>query len=109
MGEHALRQMPNVPHFVLDGLVGSIRTDESTVPSLLDQVEKLSSVRVLVDRKTRPNLPSKPVSPARLERNAETAFAVYESRDVRSKFHREKPGPASYAPDQPGASRDLNP
>ena len=47
-------------------------------PSLPDHVEQLSSVRVLADREARSDLPSEAMSLARLERNAETAFAVYE-------------------------------
>ena len=109
MGENTLHQMPHVSYFVLDSLIGSIRPDESALPPSLEHVEDLRSVRVLAHREARPNLPTEPVSPARLERNAEAAFTVYESRNIRSNIHREGPGPASYAPNQPGASRDLTP
>src|SRR6266542_2966342 len=87
--EHALHQMPHLPDFVLDGFVGPIRSDESATPLLLDDVVKLSSVCVLADRETRSNLPTVPMSPARLERDAEAAFAVHEPRDVPGQIHRE--------------------
>jgi len=109
MGENVLHQMPHVSHFVLDSLVGSTRSDESALPSFLEQVENFSSVRILADREAWSNLPPKPVSPARLERNTEAAFAVYKSRNVRSNIHRQGPGPAFYASNQAEASRDLTP
>src|SRR5262249_6643170 len=108
VGEHSLHQVTYVPHFVLDGLVGSIRSDESAFPSSLKHVEKLGSVCVLADRETRSNLPTVPMSSAWLERNAETAFAIYEPGDVRSDIHGVRPEPACYAVLQPHP-RTLNP
>ena len=82
MGEHLLHQVANLPHLELESLVGSIGSDEATLPFSLDHVEQLCSICVLADRKARPNLSTKAVSLARLERNAETTFAVHESGDV---------------------------
>ena len=72
-------QITDVSHFEFDRLVRSIRSYEPATPLFLDHVEKLSSIRVLADRETRPNLPAQAMTIARLERNAETAFAVYET------------------------------
>ncbi len=88
VGKHSLHQVIHVSHFVLDGLVGSIRSDRPAVPSLLHRVQQLSSVCILADRKARSNLPPESMSSTRLERNAETALAVHEARDVRIQVHR---------------------
>src|SRR5262245_28329878 len=66
----------------LQRLVGTIRPDRAAFPHLLEQREQLRPLRVLADRKTRPNLPSESVSPTRLERNAEAALAIHVPRDV---------------------------
>ena len=65
-------------------LVRSIRSDESASPFLLDHVEQFGPVCVLADRETRPHLPSEAMTIARLERNAKTAFAVYETLRCRN-------------------------
>jgi hypothetical protein len=96
VGEYFLHQIPYLPDFVLEGFVGSIRSDESASPLFLDHVEQLGSVCVLADRETRSNLPAESMSLTRLKRNAEAAFAVYEPRNVRGQIHREVPGPACY-------------
>ena len=104
-----LRQMPHVSHFILDGFVGSIRTDESALPSFLKQVEKLRSIRVLADRETgRTSHPSrcrwlgwnetqKQPSPST---NPEMYEAISIVKDQGRRF---------MLPIEPGASRDLNP
>ena len=79
MRQHGCYQIFNAPHLELEGFVRSIRSDGPAFPSLLDRVEDLGSVCILVDRKTRTNLPPEAMPLAGLERNAETAFAIHET------------------------------
>jgi hypothetical protein len=108
MRQHLGHQISDIPHFELQGLVRSIRSDESAFPFLLDYVEQLGSIRVLADRETRPNLPPKAMPLTGLERDAETAFAIYEARDIGIQIHRKGPGPAFYGALRPHP-RALNP
>src|ERR1700682_4639697 len=94
--QHLRYQTSDVSHFELQCLVRPIRPDESASPFILDHVEQFSSVCVLADRETRPNLPPEAMTIAWLKRNAKTAFAVYETRDVGIQIHRQRSGPACY-------------
>jgi len=96
MRQHFVHQTSHVSHFKLDGLVGSVRPDESAFPLLLDHVEEFGSVCVLADRKTRSNLPTKAMTIARLKRNAEATFSVHKTRNIGIQIHRQRPGPACY-------------
>jgi hypothetical protein len=104
--EHALYEVRDLANLELDGSIGAIRSDRPAVPSSLDLVEWLSSVCVLADRKARSNLPTESMSRARLERYAETAFAIDEARDVRCDIHVEGRRFIARRCDKP--SRDLN-
>ena len=96
MATHTSHQIPHVSHFKFQRLVRTVRADVTTLPQLLDRVKQLGAVRVLAHRKTGTNFPAELVSIARLKRNAEAAFAVYEARDVRREIHRQRSGPACY-------------
>jgi hypothetical protein len=87
MRYHFRYQVSDGPHFELEGLVRSIRSYVPAIPCSLDYVERLSSVCVLADRETRPNLPAEAMSLARLERDAEAAFAIYEPGDIGIQVH----------------------
>ena len=87
-GSTCATRLPTFSHFELQCLVRPIRPDESASPFILDHVEQFSSVCVLADRETRPNLPPEAMTIAWLKRNAKTAFAVYETRDVGIQIHR---------------------
>jgi hypothetical protein len=96
MRQHLGHQISDVSHFELQRLVRSVRPDKSALPNSLDHIEQLSSFGVLADRETRSHLPSEAMAIAWLERNAETTFAIYESRNVGIQIDRQRPGPASY-------------
>src|SRR5712691_4997309 len=96
MWQHFRYQIANVPNFELEGLIRSVRPDESASPPLLNRVKEFGSIRVLAHRKTWSNLPTEAMTLARLERNAETAFSIYETRDVRIQIHQQNSGPACY-------------
>ena|ERR1700730_6294537 len=96
MWQHFVHQISDVTHFELDGLVGSVRPDESALPPFLDHVEQFGSICILADRETRSDLPTEAMTITWLERNAETTFSVYKSRNVRVQIHRRRPGPACY-------------
>src|SRR4029079_855867 len=72
------------------------RPNESASPLLLNRVKEFGSICVLADRKARSNLPPKAMTLAWLERDAETPFSIYETRDVRIQIHRQGSGPACY-------------
>src|SRR6266513_2888524 len=82
MWNNPANQIAGIPDLELEGLVGSIGSNGTTPPRALKHVEELRSFRVLADRETRSNLPAEAVPLTRLERNAETAFAIYIARDV---------------------------
>jgi hypothetical protein len=92
MRQHFCYQIFDASHFELEGLVGPIRPYKSTPPRLLNFVEKFSAFCVLANRETRSNLPPEAMPLTGLERNAEAAFAVYESRDVRVQIHGKNQG-----------------
>ena len=79
MRENFLHQVLYVSNFILDGFVRSIRSNKPASPLFLDDVEEFSAVCILANRKTRSYLPPELVSPARLERNAETSFSIDKS------------------------------
>lgn len=79
MGKNLLHQIADIPNLELESSVGSVGPDETTSPSLSDDAEELSSVRVLADREARSNLPTESMSSTRLERDAEAAFSIDES------------------------------
>ena len=76
-------EIANASYLELQRLVRSVRSDEATFPHPLDLVEQFSAVSVLTDREARSDFPAKTVSFAGNEGDAETAFAVYITRDVR--------------------------
>jgi hypothetical protein len=87
MRQHLRHQISDVSHFELQRLVRPIRPDESAFPLFLDYVEQFSSLCVLAHRETRSNLPAEAMTIAWLERNAKTAFAGYETRNVGIQIH----------------------
>src|SRR5262245_58741531 len=105
--EHALYEVADCSDLVLQGLVGPIWADRSAFPPSLELVQQLGSLCVLANREARSHLPTEPMSRARLERNAETAFAVDEARDVRCNVHVQGRRFISCRSDS--LSRDLNP
>jgi hypothetical protein len=92
MRQHFSYQIFDAPHFELESLVRSIRSDGSTVPAFLKHVEQLGSIGVLADRETRSNLPPEAVSLTGLERNAETTFTIYETRNIGIQIHNKDQG-----------------
>ena len=94
--QHFRYQFADVPYLELEYLIRSVRSDGSASPHLLNRPKEFGSVCVLADRKARSNLPTEAVTLARLERNAETTFSIYETGDVRIQIHRQGSGPACY-------------
>lgn len=92
VGENLLHQIADVADLELERHVRAVRTDEPTPPYLLKFVKQSGSICVLADRETRSHFPAEAMSSTRLERHAEAAFAVYESRDVRGEVHRKDQG-----------------
>jgi hypothetical protein len=109
MRQHFGSQILDVPHFEIQGLIRPVRSNESASPYLLELIEQLSSVRVLADRETRPHFPTEAVPLAGLKRNAETAFAVHESRNVGGQIHGMNQGRRFMESKERTPSRDLNP
>jgi hypothetical protein len=87
MREYLRDEILNVSHLEFQGLVRSIWSDEAAAPSVLDHGQELCSICVLADRKARSDLPTQPVTPARLKGNTEAALSIHESRDVRGEVH----------------------
>jgi hypothetical protein len=96
MWQHMCHQISYVPHFELERLVRSVRSDEPASPFLLDYMEQFGSLRVLADREARSHLPTESMTIARLKRNAETTFTIHKTGDVGVQVHRQGSGPASY-------------
>ena len=96
MRQHVCYQITDVPHFELERLVRSVRSDEPAFPFLSYYVEQFGSLRVLADREARSHLPTESMTIARLKRNAETTLTVHETGDVGVDVHRQGSGPASY-------------
>ena len=87
MRQNLCHEIPNIADLELEGLIRSIRPNETTFPHRLDLKQQLSPVSILTDRETRPDLPAKAMPLAGNEGDTETAFAVYVSRDVRGQIH----------------------
>jgi len=96
MWQHFRYQITDVPNFELECLVWSVRPYESAFPLLLNHVQEFRSICVLADRETRSHLPTKTMTRAWLEWDAETTFSIHKTRDVRIQIHRQGSGPACY-------------
>ena len=96
MWQHFLYQISDVSHLKLDCFIRSVWSYEPAAPSLLNYVEQFSSICILADRKARSHLPTEAMTLARLKRNAEATFPIYESRDIRCCVHKQRSEPACY-------------
>ncbi len=93
---HRGYQLSEISHFEFDRSVRSIRPYGPAIPQFVNDMEKLSAIGVLADRKARPNLPSQAMPPTGLERNAKTTLTIHKSRNIGIQIHKQSSEPACY-------------